>query len=95
MEAITYINLLYRERALGQPEDSEERAKDLEWARYFHQTALGLRGLATQPATMPASGPASAPAADKKGVKGAKGAIKGARGAMGVKAADKAGKKGR
>ena len=89
VEAITYINLLYRERALGQPEESEERAKDLENARYFHQMALGLRGLATQPASQPASGPASAPAADKKGVKGAKGA-KGA-----LKAADKAGKKGK
>jgi len=91
VEAVTYINLLYRERALGQPEESEERAKDLEQARYFHQMALGLRGLATQPASQPASGPASAPAADKKGAKGAKGAkaVKGAR------AAEKAGKKGK
>ncbi|MBI5479336.1 MAG: tetratricopeptide repeat protein [Deltaproteobacteria bacterium] len=85
VEAITYINLLYRERALGQG-DEEERAKDLEQARYFHQTALGLRGLATQPASQPASGPASAPAADQKGAKGAKGAkgMKGAKGAKGT-----------
>jgi tetratricopeptide (TPR) repeat protein len=91
VEAITYVNLLYRERALGQPEESEERAKDLEQARYFHQMALGLRGLATQPASGPASGPASAPAADPKGAKGAKGA----KAVKGAKAAEKAGKKGK
>jgi tetratricopeptide (TPR) repeat protein len=85
VEAITFVNLLYRERALGQGLE-EERAKDLEQARYFHQVALGLRGLATQPASMPASGPAGAPA-PQKGATGAKGA-KAAKGA-------EAGKQGR
>jgi tetratricopeptide (TPR) repeat protein len=93
VEAVTFANLLYRERALGQAVE-EERAKDLDQARYFYQMALGLRGLATQPASMPASGPASAPPTGNKDEKGAKGA-KGARGTPGARAAGQAGKKGK
>ena len=55
-EAITYVNLLYRERALGQPSE-EERAKDLEQARTYLVQAMELRGL-----PVPSSAPASAPA---------------------------------
>jgi tetratricopeptide (TPR) repeat protein len=96
VEAVTFVNLLYRERSLGQAVE-EERAKDLEQARYFYQMAMGLRGLATQPASQPASGPASAPAAEEKGAKGAKGAkgVKGTKGTIKPAAAPaKAGTKG-
>jgi tetratricopeptide (TPR) repeat protein len=61
VEAVTFVNLLYRERALGEAVE-EDRAKDLEQARYYYQMALGLRGLATQPASQPQSGPSPAPA---------------------------------
>jgi len=72
VEAITFINLLYRERALGQASE-EAKAKDLEQARYYYQQALALKGLATQPA----SAPASAPAEEEKAKEGATKAGKG------------------
>jgi tetratricopeptide (TPR) repeat protein len=59
-DAITFANLLYRERALGE-ETEEARAKDLDEARSYFNMALGLRGLPV-PTSGPASGPASAPA---------------------------------